>query len=166
MKKCLKFIAVTALLGIVITGCTETEVEKTETLSQLICTSSISDTEQQYSVIGVNTVTYNESDVVTKVESVETISSSNQDILTAFEETAINTYIDLVSKYGGYEILTSQLSGSIEVVTTIDYEVFNLEQYVQDEPSMNAYVNDKNELTVDNIVKMYEELGGTCEERP
>ncbi len=163
MKRTIKFAAIALLMGTLITGCGAEEEEKLEENRILICKNAVNDDEQGYQSTVTNTVTYNENNEVTKIESLELIISENSELLTGFQTSALETYQTLVQKYGGYEILTSQSETQLEITTTIDYTIFNLEQYVQDEETLRAYVNEDSKLTVKSVTEMYESVGGLCE---
>ena len=106
---------------------------------------------------------YSKDNIVTKVKTVETVTASQKEILSYFEQTLNNQYEATNESYGGYtyEIKTTdeKLTSNVE----IDYTKMNLEQYVKDNAVMKDYVNDKNELTVDGITQLYEAMGATCE---
>ena len=106
---------------------------------------------------------YAEDNIVTKVKTVETVIAHQKEILTYFEQTLNNQYEETNKNYGGYtyEIKTTdeKLTSNVE----IDYTKMDLNKYVNDNAVMKEYVNDKNELTVDGITKLYEAMGATCE---
>ncbi len=162
MKKTIKIASLAILMGALITGCSDEEEVKKEELKNLVCNNTINNEEQGYQSTITNTVTYNDNNEVTKIESFEVISSDDTELLNTFQSSAIETYQELVENYGGYEILTSQKETELEITTTIDYNVFDLEQYTKDEEALKEYVNENNKLTVESVTKMYESTGGTC----
>ena len=45
---------------------------------------------------------------------------------------------------------------------TIDYNVMDLDQFQEDQPSISSYIED-GKFLVSGIVEMYESFGATCE---
>lgn len=106
---------------------------------------------------------YSKDDIVTKVKKVETVTATDKEILSYFEQTLNNQYEATNEKYGGYTYDIKTTNEKLTSNVEIDYTKMNLEQYVKDNEVMKEYVNDKNELTVDGITKLYEAMGATCE---
>ncbi len=112
--------------------------------------------ESEYKVYGKN-------DVVEKVETIETVTSNNKDLLDTFEEQINSTYEGLNSTYGGYDYKVTNENGKVVSKTTIDYNKMNLKKFVEDNTSMKEYVNSDSKILVKGIEKIYQALGAVCE---
>ena len=45
---------------------------------------------------------------------------------------------------------------------TIDYNKFDMDKYIKDNTGIKKYVNKNNQYTLNGIIKMYENIGGSC----
>ena len=145
------------LLVLLVSGCGEEQKELTRK-----CTFTSNNLAQGYVLDTVYTIYY-QGNVVNKVVSLETVTSSDSSILDYFETTLKNTYNQYDQAYGGYVNNISVNDGKLVSETTIDYNEMNLEKYVQDNSVMSNYVNDDNKITVDGIVAIYKATGAVCE---
>ena len=106
---------------------------------------------------------YGKGDVVEKVETIETITSTNEEILEYFEEYLEETYEEYDKIYGGYTNEVENENGKVVSKTIIDYNIMDVEQYVEDNSGMKNYVNSNNKLLLKGIINIYESLGAVCE---
>lgn len=137
----------------------ETEKKEEETLKTKTCT--LSTDVSTYQVEATYNIMY-KSDVVEKVETVEVVTSDDQDILDTFEDTLNQQYKTMKRTYGGYEFEVTNNGSKVESRVTIDYNKVDMDQLVKDSDELEDYVNSNNRLTVDGITKLYKSMGATC----
>jgi uncharacterized lipoprotein YehR (DUF1307 family) len=128
----------------------------------LKCTYNIEDTEEGYELKSTYNVYYN-GEVVNKIHSVETITSDDQEVLNYFNTYLNNLYSTMNDTYGGYTYSVNQTSSKLTVDTTIDYKKIDLDKLLEDQPTMKDAANDKNQLTKDGVVDLYDAMDITCE---
>jgi len=155
MKKCLKSLALVMAI-LLMTGCGADK----ETVKK--CTLVSNNAAQGYKLESEYNV-YSKGDVVSKVVTKEVVTSDNESILTYFEDYLTQTYNATNETYGGYTNKVTNEDGKVVSETTIDYNKMDLEQYVKDNSVMKSYVNSDNELLTEGVIKVYEQLGATCE---
>ena len=107
-------------------------------------------------------VIYKDGDIASKVETTETIESSNTTVLSYFEKSAKEQYKTNNEKYGGYDYKITNENGKVTSKVIVDYTKQDLNKFIEDNPAMKSYVNEDNKLTVDGVKTMYESLGATC----
>ena len=156
MKKMLSILLLCVCVGIV-TGCGEKKEKEETKIVECTLTQTLSD----YSLNATYKV-YATGDVVDKVESVETVNSSDDSILEQFETTLNSQYGNNDKKYGGYDYKITIDGSKLESKVTIDYSKVNMDQMVKDNSAMKNFVNSKNRLTVDGATSLYKALGATC----
>ena len=105
---------------------------------------------------------YYDGDVVTKVDTTETIESSNNSILSYFEKATKEQYKTNNEKYKGYDYEVTNKDGKVVSKVTVDYSKQDLKKFVEDNPAMESFVNKDNKLTLDGVKSMYESVGATC----
>lgn len=113
----------------------------------------------------VSTIDYNiysSNGIVNKVEQTETIESMDETILDYFNKYFDSQYNDTKKIYGGYDYSISKNNDKLIIKVTIDYEKFNLKEFVKNNPGMENYINNDNKLTLEGAEKMYNSLGATC----
>ncbi len=156
MKKILGMgIAAVCVLGLV-TGCGASEEQKTMT-----CTLERKDVTNGYELSSTYKVYYT-GKAVDKVETVEKVTSEDDEILESFKQTLDTTYDTMNKAYGGYTFNVTKTDKEVKSETTIDYSKLDLEQLIKDEPTMKNYVDSKNRITLTGITSMYESQGATC----
>ena len=64
--------------------------------------------------------------------------------------------------YGGY---TYNSKDKLELSVSIDYTVFDMNKFINNNAAMKDYVNKSNKLTIDGIIKMFEASGSTCSKK-
>ena len=102
-------------------------------------------------------------DIVDNIKIVETIESSDKNILSFFKEELSKQYKSANDLYGGYKYDIKEEDNKLIVTTTIDYNNVDITKFVEDNPGMKDYVNTDNKLTFDGVIKMYKNIGATCE---
>lgn len=160
MKKGLVLGSALACGALLLTGCGNNKEYKT-----LNCTLSRKDTDNGYELSSVYKAYYTESGskkVVTKVETVETVTSDNESLLKQFEDTLNNTYKTLDEAYGGYDFKVTNQDGKVESKTTINYVDMDLKKLVKENSEMKAYMDSDDNLTYEGVKSMYEAQGATC----
>lgn len=155
MKKYVKILVFVIVL-ILITGCGNKE-EAIKT-----CKSTTNDVINGYKLESEYKV-YSKGDVVEKVETIETVTSENDEMLDYFEAYLENTYSSMDEVYGGYENEVTNKNGKVISKTTIDYNEMDLKLYVEDNTAMKNYVNSDNKILLKGILNLYESLGAVCE---
>jgi hypothetical protein len=130
----------------------------------LKCTFYTNDTEAKYTINSHYKVYYNEDEIVSKINTVEVVTSTEKTVLDYFQNYMNTTYSTMDSTYGGYTYSVERASNKVSADSTIDYKVLNLDKLVTDEPSIKSAINTKGELTLDGIKDIYETMGITCEE--
>lgn len=106
---------------------------------------------------------YGKDNIVTKVKTQEIVTSSSDDVLDYFEEYLNDTYTEFNDGYSGYNFKVTKENDKVVSDVTIDYNIMDMDKYVEDYQVMKSYVNNKNQLTVDNAKKIYESMNATCE---
>ena len=168
MKKlCISILAISLFI---ITGCEEKkekELEKniSETIkidgedeADLVCNSDYDYSDLDY-VIGSKYIVFGDKKSVSKVSSVEIISSNDKKRLDSFED-YYNQNHDIAAKYNGYTSEVNRENKRIVSKVTIDYNEFDLKKFYEENETEN-----KDDLTIDSIKKKYESLGATCKKK-
>ncbi len=155
MKKIL--LSVCLILGMtLLTACSN------ETI--LTCSLNGENTEAGY-VLNTSYKVHYQGEIVSKVVATEIITTDDTEILDYFDSYTEEISTIMTENYGGYDSVITKKDNQIMIVTTIDYNVMDLEKLANDDDMIKEAVNDQNQLTVDGVVAMYEELGVTCEGR-
>ena len=68
---------------------------------------------------------------------------------------------DHQEKYSGYDYTVTNKDGKVTSTVVVDFKIFDMEQFIKDNVAMKKYT-EKNYLTLDGAVKMYEASGATC----
>lgn len=105
---------------------------------------------------------YADGDVVSKVETTETVESKNNTVLAYFEKSLKEQYQTNNDKYKGYDFEITNKDGKVVSTVTIDYSKMNLTKFIEDNQAMKSFVNKDNKLTVKGVQAMYESIGATC----
>ena len=155
MKKYISLMLVIMIM--LVCGCNKNEKEMVKR-----CTLTSNNIVEGYKLESEYTINI-KGDVVTSVTTVETVTSSNEEVLDSFESSLRDTYKTIGNMYGGYKNDIVNSNGKLVSTTTIDYSKMNLKKYVEDNSAMKVYVNSDNELLADGIIVLYESLGATCE---
>ena len=144
---------------LIISGCTkEEQVSETKTVE---CSLNRNDTINNYSLESSYKIYYND-DIVSKVETVEKVTSDNQDIITTFENTFNNTYSKMNEAYGGYTYDVNKTENEVTSTVEIDYTKLDLEKLYDDEPTMKNIMNEDKKILLDELKATYEAMGATC----
>ena len=106
---------------------------------------------------------YSNKDIVTKVESKTTITSSNKEKLEQFEKDLSSQYKLLNTTYGGYDYNVKISGDKLEAKITVDYTKYDMKKFVDNNIAMKDFVNDKNEFTLELAKKYYLSTGAKCE---
>lgn len=152
------------LASVLLTGCESNEIVNDNNvepeLSTLTCGMDNA-TYVGYTLDSEYKVNYS-GDYVDNVVTTETVTSDSDDILDYMEEYLKQIYQVINDTYGGctYDILRS--SNQVSATVTIDYNVMDLDKFVEDQPSISSYIED-GKFLVSGIVEMYESFGATCE---
>lgn len=150
-----KFILV--MFGLIlVTGC------GTKEEGSFSCNLKSTNSVQGYALESVYKVNYS-GDVVKSVETKEVVTSEEESILNYFEKSLNNTYSSASENYGGYDFNITKTDNQVSAITNIDYTKMDMDKYVSENTAMKSYTNDKNQITVENLKKLYESLGAICE---
>lgn len=148
-----KFIFILPVFLICLTGC------GTETGS-IECILSTDDVINGYQLNSTYKINY-KGDFAESVETTEIVTSDSTDTLDYFENYLNTTYQTFDDTYGGYTYKVTKEDGKVTSDVTIDYNEMDIEQYVEDQPSLKTYVED-NKILKDGLISIYEDMGATC----
>ena len=151
MKKLLVFVPIFFLA---LTGCGKA---KTGTIE---CTLNTKDAINGFELNSTYKINYT-GNYIDSVNSVETISSEKEELLSAFEKQLNTTYETANKVYGGYTFDVTNKNGKVVSKADIDYSKMNLKQFTKDQPTLNQFVKD-DKLLVEGIKSLYESMGATC----
>jgi len=98
---------------------------------------------------------------VTKVDITEIISSKDNEKLLTFEKNFNDQYSYNKKTYGGYTYKVTNKNGKVTSKVTINYKVFNIEKFIENNEAMKDYVKN-NKMTISGAREMYESTGATC----
>lgn len=135
--------------------------EGQEEVGIIVCTLSTNDVVNGYKLDSEYKINY-KGDTVESVETTEIITSESEYILDYFETTIDDTYRKTHETYGGYTYNVTNENGKVTSKVTIDYNVMNLRQFVEDQPVLKSYIKD-DKLLVEGLKMIYESNGATCE---
>ena len=153
MKKYVYSLAL-VLVGILcVTGCGSS--------SKVTCTYESDQSASGYKLKSEYNI-YSDGDVVTKVETTETVESKNNTVLSYFEKQLKEQYKTNNEKYKGYDYKVTNKDGKVVSEVTIDYSKMDLNKFVEDNTAMKSFVNKDNKLTVKGVKSMYESIGAKC----
>lgn len=163
MKK--KLFLLVPAFALVLTGCgsdsnNEKEADDNSVAKKVTCTLSSSDAENGYSLDSTYIINYKDN-YVESVNTTETVTSENEQILSYFEETLNASYEQANETYGGYTFTVKNEDGKVVSQVTIDYTKMNLEQFIEDQPTIKDYT-ENNKITVSGLKSMYTQMGATC----
>lgn len=112
--------------------------------------------------INTNYKIYYKDNIVEKVDIDEVITSSSKDKLKEFNNSFKSLYDSNNSMYGGYTYDIKINKNKLVLSANIDYTVFDMNKFINNNAAMKEYINKDNKLTLDGIIKMYEASGSTC----
>ena len=147
-------ICIVIIICLLVVGCGNKNVTKT-------CTIVSDQSESGYKSNTTYTI-YSKNDIVTKVEQKEVIDSKKKDILDFYKNEYNSMYKKYNKTYGGYNYDVSIKDEQLILNVTIDYNKFDMNKFIKDNTGIKKFVNDKNQYTLDGIIKMYENIGGSC----
>lgn len=156
MKKGVKFFTILAVMFLLV-GCGTNNDKEVVKKCTLVSDQSASG----YSLNSVYEI-HAKGNIVNSVVTEETVTSDNESILTYFESQLNTSYKTASDTYGGYTYSVEKTDNQVTSKVTIDYTKMNMDKFVEDNSSMKAYVNSKNEITLDGVTNIYESLGATC----
>ena len=153
----MKKIFVICTLLLLFTGCAKEEAGSTS------CTMYNKDVVNGYELSSTYVINH-KNGLVESVETVETVSSEDEEILDTMETYLNDTYKALDESYGGYTYEVKNENGKVTSRVKIDYNKMDIDSYVTDQPTIKDYVEDS-KLTLEGVKLMYESMGATCEEK-
>ena len=151
MKRKYLFLAVTMLVVFLVTGCSSSE-EKTMT-----CTRTMNQSGQKTSLN--YKVTYS-GDYVNRVQSEESIETSDTTTLNAYKEQIENVYTPYKDvKYYTYNVT---VNGN-KLVSTVDinYAKIDTKKLIEIDSANSQLIND-GKVKLSSVKSLYEQLGATC----
>ena len=152
MKRKYLFLAVTMLVVFLVTGCSSSE-EKTMTCTRTMNQSGIK-TSLNYKV------TYS-GDYVNRVQSEESIETSDTTTLNAYKEQIENVY----TPYKDVEYYTYNVTvNGNKLVSTVDinYAKIDTKKLIEIDSANSQLIND-GKVKLSSVKSLYEQLGATCE---
>jgi len=166
MNKQIKLLFVMLSLFLLV-GCSsensDKEKEKNESTDNSVVKCIISDMEVEDYSISSNYEIHSTDGIVDKVITVETVNSSDKNLLSTFENQLETTYKTANEIYGGYTYKITKEKSKLTCTVEIDYKEMNLEKYIEDNPIMKSFTNENNEITVKGLKNIYEGIGAVCE---
>lgn len=138
-----------------LTGCGEKNEEK-----MIECHSSKK--EETYETTS-NYKIYAVDNIVKKIEAIETVTTSDEALLTTFEKKLNETYEQQNKLYGGYTFHIDKTKTDLKSNVTIDYDKVDMKKLATDNEAIKKLVNQKNQLTIKSAIEIYENRGATCE---
>lgn len=151
MKRKYLFLAVTMLVVFLVTGCSSSE-EKTMTCTRTMNQSGIK-TSLNYKV------TYS-GDYVNRVQSEESIETSDTTTLNAYKEQIENVY----TPYKDVEYYTYNVTvNGNKLVSTVDinYAKIDTKKLIEIDSANSQLIND-GKVKLSSVKSLYEQLGATC----
>ena len=146
MKK--KFIVLFMLVGVlVLTGCTKTTV----------CNITVN--QSAYTLKSEYKISY-DGKYVKKVETVEEVTSSDEDVLNQFKQVLdqqLSPYQDL--KY--YDFTVNVTDEKLTEKITIDYTKLDIDKFLQINSDAASMLENK-KVKYDSVISLYNQLGATC----
>ena len=152
MKKIKLFVVI--MICFLVVGCGNKQVTKTCTL--------VSDQSSNGYKSSTTYTIYSKNDIVTKVEQKEVIDSKKKEILDFYKDEYNSMYKKYNKTYGGYTYHVSINKNQLIFDVLIDYKEFDMDKYIRDNTGIKKFVNKDNQYTMDGIIKMYENIGGSC----
>ena len=152
MKRKYLFLAVTMLVVFLVTGCSSSE-EKTMTCTRTMNQSGIK-TNLNYKV------TYS-GDYVNRVQSEESIETSDTTTLNTYKEQIENVY----TPYKDVEYYTYNVTvNGNKLVSTVDinYAKIDTKKLIEIDSANSQLIND-GKVKLSSVKSLYEQLGATCE---
>mgnify|MGYP004569025757 CR=1 FL=1 len=152
MKRKYLFLAVTMLVVFLVTGCSSSE-EKTMTCTRTMNQSGIK-TSLNYKV------TYS-GDYVNRVQSEESIETSDTTTLNTYKEQIENVY----TPYKDVEYYTYNVTvNGNKLVSTVDinYAKIDTKKLIEIDSANSQLIND-GKVKLSSVKSLYEQLGATCE---
>ena len=149
-----KLILLAPVLLFTLTGCGT----QTGTIN---CTLSSKDVVNGYELNSVYKINYT-GDYVDTVETIEIVTSDSDIILNTFETTLNDSYGATSEAYGGYTYEVTKQDGKITSDVKIDYSKMDVEQFIEDQPTLKSYVKN-GKFLIEGIKGLYESMGATCE---
>ncbi len=101
--------------------------------------------------------------IVKNIKINQTIKSNDKKILKDFEKQINNQYEYNNRLYGGYKYSIKISEKELNSNVSINYSEIDMEKFVKDNAAMKEYVNNKNQLTLEGIKKLYRSTGAKCE---
>lgn len=148
--KVLKFLPLILLL--LLTGCSKEKY--------IICTSSINNKVENYSLVG-NYKIYYKGDFVTSIKKDETYTSDDKKILDYFYEYKDLEYYDLSDKYGGVSYNIDYTDNSIKINSNINLKEVDINSMVKNGKIDKDYVI-SGKLTLNGLKRTYKDRGINC----
>lgn len=154
MKRYLKIFSILAII-IMATGCNKIGTKVTT------CTLDNDQSKSEYKILSTYKI-YSNKDIVSKIETEETLTSKNTTIIAYFEEIYNKRYKAETGKYKGISYNVKKDNDKLITTVTTDYNKLNMTDYIKENSAMKSYVNKDNKFTLDGAKKMYESLGAKC----
>lgn len=150
-----KFLMLVPALLLLVTGCGDKK-------GTITCTLSANNRMDGYETISEYKINY-KGDIVESVETVETITAENEEVLDTLKSVVEETYAKADKAYGGYKYEVKKDGKKIISTVTIDYDSMDVDKFAKDTPAIKDYVKD-GKFTVEGAKKIYETYGATCKE--
>lgn len=100
--------------------------------------------------------------IVKKVKIKEVVQGDTDSILDNFKTGWTDNYEYLNKTFGGYTYQIKKKNKKVISDAVVDYEKINMKKYLRINEAMKEFVNDKEQVTVKGIKKMYENSGAVC----
>ena len=152
--KNIKYLLLFVLLGVLFAGCGSNE-------KVIKCTNTINQGGIDYSA--TYEIYVDNNDIVKKVTTTEILKSDDNDYLEQSKESAESLYESASKEYGGYTYSVKVNGNTLTSKCTIDYTKMNVKKYVEDNPTLNTFADENNNVTLSGIKNLYSQFGAKCE---
>lgn len=161
MKK-IKYLLVLVLTLTLLTGCSLGKKEEAEGKEKLMsCTRTLTEEDTNYDL--TYNVTY-KGDYVIKVESIEKITSTDEEFLENYK-TTIENIIAPYKKVDHYDNEVTIENGTLTSKTTIDYSKINKDELVKVNSSIESLYTEDGKVELSTIKSIYNTAGATCTDK-
>ena len=128
---------------------------------KMTCTMESNQSRNGYVLNTTYTIIYQRG-IVKKVKINEIVQGDTDTILDNFKTSWTDNYEYLNKTFGGYTYKIKQKNKKVISNIIVDYEKINMKKYLRINEAMKEFVNDKQQVTVKGIKKMYENSGAVC----
>ena len=149
-----KYLLIVVFVGVLLVGCGNNE-------KIVKCTSSFNQNGIDYNA--TYEIYVDDNDYVKKVVTTEILKSDDENYLEESKESVESLYESASKEYGGYTYSVNVKGNTLNSKCTIDYTKMNVKKYVEDNPTLTNFADDKNNVKLSGVKEIYSMLGAKCE---